>query len=459
MDGKYPLVEQREYGAPRQRGGWLRTRPRRAEEDLPLVAPHQVRVFRVGEEYVEDHGRLGPDAPVVVAASSVTVVDRRVGVPVGVELSLPSAEGGDFTVRVTFHCTVTDAVAAVRDGVTVAEPLLAGYLRAIPGLVEDVGELSLPASAEVRRRIDARLTAYAEMRPPVFSGLTVVPSGIEVLTPAELAEHLRGVEEARLARERDRQLAELRREQALLEERHRQELGTLRSMYEREVSEHELQHELTLEERRNRFVRHQVDEDTALLRGDPAAAYLNAFRSGKLSADVLAERLHAVDSQRADREDARHQLEREHLERRVSFDREDERFHLEREDKRTELARLDDLRERQERREEARRLREEEREWRERRLRAQQELGVMLIDRGLVDDVSPDVRRLFDAVAENRLPSAILTAALASGGDEEAQQGELPRSASGAGAEAGRHEEGCGDDDLGEAVMEERLGD
>lgn len=92
MAENYPLVEQREYARAGKRGGFLSRRVARDDEELPRVAAHHVRVFRVGEEYVEDHGQLRSDDRTVVEASSVTVVDRRVEVPVVVETRIPSAE-------------------------------------------------------------------------------------------------------------------------------------------------------------------------------------------------------------------------------------------------------------------------------------------------------------------------------------------------------------------------------
>ncbi|MFG2625352.1 hypothetical protein [Streptomyces sp. NPDC048473] len=505
MPERYPLVEQRSYGRPLQRGNWLHKRPSRDDDDLPRLAAHQVRVFRAGEDYIEDHGRLGVDDSVVIAASSVTVVDRRAGVPVVVEMRIPSAEAGDFTLRVTFHCTVTDAAAVVRDGVTDVEALLSGYLRSIPGLTEEGSGLPVVESTEVRRRIDARLTAFLDMEPPRVSGLKALPFAVDVLTPEELAAHVREVEETRRAREKDRLqeelekeraraehekrrlLEELRREQALIEEQHRQEQALmeeqhrqqyekLRDQYERGVSADGQDHELMLEAKRNGFVRNQTVEDLRIIGDDPIAADFNAYRNGDISADTLAARLRAAEERRDERGDALREHEREHLERRSALAREDTRLRLERDDRIRELTRKDrredatvqrqenahlrqqereaEQRRRQEEREDTQVQRQEQREWREQVLQAQHDLRVRAISRGHGDDVPVDVGALINSVGEIPQPGAQAPALGQGGGDDVQVQKvtseRLDREAGGADSDSDS------DSDIGDAGMEER---
>ncbi|MFP3988662.1 hypothetical protein U9R90_14350 [Streptomyces sp. E11-3] len=489
MADGYPLVEQRQYGRPLQRGGWFHKRTSRDEDELPRLAAHQVRVFRAGEEYIEDHGQLGGDHSVVIAASSVTIVDRRIGVPVVVEMRIPSAEAGDFTLRVTFHCTVTDAPAVVRDGVTDVEALLFGYLRGIPGLTEEGSDLPIVDSAKARRRIDARLTAYLEMEPPLVSGLRALPFAVDVLTPEELAAHLREVEEARRARAKDRLqeelekeraraehdkrrlLEELRREQALMEEQHRQEFEELRTRYERGVSTEGQEHELGLHARYNGFVRNQTVEDLRIYGDDPIAADFNAYRSGDIDADTLADRLRAAEERRDGRKDTLREQEREYLERQAAVDREESRFRLERGDRIREVSRADtrddvaaqreedrrrweqqreeERRRRQEDREDAQIQRQEQREWRERVIGVQHDLAARAMNRGHGDDVPLDVGALINGVGETPQATA---QALRSGGGDEMQKVNSER----LDLEA---EDTDGDSDIGDAGMEERRGD
>lgn len=334
MAEKYPLVEQREYGRPEKRGGIWRKRMTRGDDELPTVAAHQVRVFRVGEEYVEDHGQLRADDPVVVEASSVTVVDRRIEVPVVVETRIPSAEAGDFTLRDSFYCTVTDPFAVVRDGVTDVEALLLAHLREVPGLTEDGSDLPVVDATAVRARIDARLTAYHEMRPSVVSGIRARHGAVEVLTPEEMSAYVEEMEKARRDRERRRRQEEMEQEaaldralraaelqlkqeeirnlQAMRKERHRQEEETLRTAYERGAGAEQQDYELEIERRRNRFTREEIEQDIKLVGSDPVAADYLAWRNGDISADELSKRLHAAAERWDSRKDDRLRLDREY---------------------------------------------------------------------------------------------------------------------------------------------------
>ncbi|MDR3080180.1 MAG: hypothetical protein LBV60_04500 [Streptomyces sp.] len=428
MAENYPLVEQQAYGRTEKRVGFLGRRPAREEADLPRVAPHQVRVFRVGEEYVEDHGQFRSDDPTVVHASSVTVVDRSIEVPVVVETRIPSAEAGDFTLRTTFYCTVTDPCAVVRDGVTDVEALLLGHLRAVPGLVESGSDRSIVDSLTVRERIEARLTAYHEMRPTAVSGLRARHGMVEVLTPAELADALAKEDEDRRAlawkreREERQQEADLRRtlletelaiEQeklrsltALRKESNRQREKTLRREYERDEAAVDQDHDLTLRARGNRAVRAELAEDYRLVGSDPDSVDFLAYRDGDINADELAQRM-----------ERRRGTDREaELQRRV-FDREEEHWKLERDDRaaalareakrereaigrqeqtrRWDLRREDALRRRTEERSDAERVHLDEREW-AREVKAP--LLQKALDRGLFDSVMNDAGEFINSV-------------------------------------------------------------
>lgn len=291
----------------------------------------------------------------VVGASSVTVVDRRIEVPVVVETRIPSAEAGDFTVRAWFHCTVTDPCAVVRDGVTDVEELLLARLREVPGLTEDGSDLPIVDTAGVRARIDARLTAYHEMRPSVVSGIRARHGVIEVLTPEEMSAYVEEMEKARRERLRRRQQEEMEQEaaldralreaelelkheeirnlQAMRKERNRQEEETLRTGYERGAGAEQQDYELEIERRRNRFTRAEIEEDIKLVGSDPIAADYLAWRSGDISADELSKRLHAAEERWDARKDDRLRLDRDYEMTRRGLDRDDLRWQVEREDR------------------------------------------------------------------------------------------------------------------------------
>ncbi|GAA2940411.1 MULTISPECIES: hypothetical protein [Streptomyces] len=444
MAEKYPLVEQREYGRPDRRGGIWRKRVSRGDDELPRVAAHHVRVFRVGEEYVEDHGQLRADDPVVTGASSVTVVDRRIEVPVVVETRIPSAEAGDFTVRACFYCTVTDPSAVVRDGVTDVEALLLAHLREVPGLTEDGSDLPVVDTAAVRARIDARLTAYHEMRPSLVSGIRARHGSIEVLTPEEMSAHVEEMERARLDRTRrrhqeemeqqaalDRALREaelelkheeIRNLQALRKERNRQEEETLRTGYERDAGAEQQDYELTIERRRNRFTRAEIEDDIKLIGSDPVAADYLAWRNGDISADELSKRLHAAEERWDSRKDDRLRLDRDYEMTRRGLDREDLRWQVEREDRRHELTRNEEreetaaqrheasrrwdlehedrLRQRHEKREDTKEIQRDQHELAKQQLTVRATLGKQAIDRGLFDSTMYDAGAFINSVGD-----------------------------------------------------------
>lgn len=179
----YPLVEERVLDPAPRTGRRFWNQPTRSYDELPRVSAHEVLVYRTGDQYLTDHGVRGPGDETVLNAGSVTVVDCRTAVPVTVGTDVPSAETDGFTVQVAFHCTVTDPVAVVREGVVDVEARLLGYLRALPGLTDVTQEWPLEAGKEVSRRLTARLIAYLEMEPPRIAGLSVGDPYLTVLTP------------------------------------------------------------------------------------------------------------------------------------------------------------------------------------------------------------------------------------------------------------------------------------
>ncbi|BFO22385.1 hypothetical protein SHKM778_87730 [Streptomyces sp. KM77-8] len=303
----------------------------------------------------------------MTGASSVTVVDRRVEVPVVVETRIPSAEAGDFTVRTTFYCTVTDACAVVRDGVTDLEALLLGQLRAVPGLTEDGSDLPVVDSDAVRERIDARLTAYHEMRPAPVSGLEARHGMVEVLTPAELAEDIAKLQEERRQRERDRVRQEWeqetalkrslletelelkreelrnttarhrernRQEEALEEEFGRQSLEKRISSFRHETSAEDQRQGLTRQFERDRYEREQLRQDAELIGSDPILADLQAWRQGDITAEELSRRLQADEERRAGLADRRRRTELEDDLTLRGFERDETRWKVEQDDRR-----------------------------------------------------------------------------------------------------------------------------
>src|SRR5204863_9711802 len=133
-------------------------------------------------------------------------------------------------------------------------------------------------------------------------------------------------ERARAEHEKQQLVETLRREQALMEERHRQEFEQLHSTYEHAASAKGQEHKLTLQGQHNRFIREETAKDLKEIGYEALAADFSAFQRGEISADVLAERLRAAEERRDGREDALREHERERLERQDAFAREETRY-------------------------------------------------------------------------------------------------------------------------------------
>jgi hypothetical protein len=183
----YPIIAGRGLDEARRRGP-LGIRPARREpgEMIRPDAGHHVLVYKVDNTYVMDNGgRDGRDEQ-VIRASHVSVVDMRREAPVMVEFRIPSKDSAEFTVRVTFGCTVTDPITIVRDGITDPRAILTSYLKSYHNVMQMGLEFELDDINAVRRSIDDELTAYRAVVPPHIDGFDVKMASIEVLTPDEV---------------------------------------------------------------------------------------------------------------------------------------------------------------------------------------------------------------------------------------------------------------------------------
>ncbi|MGW7330771.1 hypothetical protein ACWGIU_19670 [Streptomyces sp. NPDC054840] len=435
----YPLVEERVLAPAPRTGRRFWNQPTRSHDELPRVSAHQVLVYRTGDQYLTDHGVRGPGDETVLNAGSVTVVDCRTAVPVTVGTDVPSAETDGFTVQVAFHCTVTDPVAVVREGVVDVESRLLGYLRALPGLTDVTQEWPLEAGKEVSRRLTSRLISYLEMEPPRIAGLSVGDPYLTVLTPQEFADQQRRADEERREREHDRVKEAVRRERALMEHerekerermdaerkalemRHQQELDDLRRSYTQRTDAEDQHYTHSLKRKDNEFERIEAIKDLEDFGTDPANTDVLAQRRGEIGYSELAERQRESDRVRherkreeedrhwesaerrrnADREDLRYTWEREDRHREV--DRQDHRAVLDaaREDQREERAadRDDKLRQRADQREDLLADRAEQRHRADRRDNINQELGRQMINRGLLDNAPLDARAFVERLS------------------------------------------------------------
>jgi hypothetical protein len=371
MTEPYPIVEQRPLDPAQTKGKFFWRKEYREHGELPRPNAHQVFVYRVDGEYVLDSAQRRLDEEQVVRATHVSLVDLTRDAEVIVELAIPSAEADDFTMRVTFVCTVTNAVSVVREGRGDAQTLLRAYLKSHHRIFELGLEYRLLQINDVRRDVNAQVKAFTTLKPPVISGIAVELRSVEVLTPDEYRQ-LMGSRRS-LEYQYELNTTQQRLDHSLTAERqhHDQYLERDRSGHDHRQSTERLAHEQRLEwERvhhsgvvgieqqryeldrladRKAFDRHQRGQDreemTALaeiIRNNPDSALANAYVAGSLDATEMAERL-LVEN--------RYRGEVERTERQAEFDRRHE-------------ARLYEIEHRNEQRRWSREQSREERKWR-----------------------------------------------------------------------------------------------
>ena len=361
MTTPYPIVTEQALDPTPKRGVLGLGQRTRTVAELPRAAAHHRLVYRVpGGHYVmEDQAhRLSDDA--VINATSVSVVDMRPDAEAVVELRMPSADASEFLVRVTFVCTVADPVAVVRNGVNAAA-VLDAYLKGYRKLYEIGLDFATADVNEVRRTMNAHLTAHSRLRPPQVLGMTARLTSVEVTTPQELIEF----EKTRRGTRRG-YLLDSEKEDLEVKLRHQREEGlfTLRDRTgrnQRELDEEKLAWQRADALTKDRSERQQRQEESAFLRGelretaemvrDPTTALMLAYHAGQIDAQELADRLTALERSKHDSEQLA--LERDRDDRRT-----DQAVDRELELARLEQARADARSEREEQRTE--RLRQEE---------------------------------------------------------------------------------------------------
>ena len=327
----YPVAEARTLGEAQRSGPLGFRRPVRGAAEIPDADGHQVLVYRVDGEYVLDSARLRRGDDDVVRATHVSVVDMRAGAPVAVDLSIPSRDAAEFAVHVTFACTVTDPVAVVRDGVH-AGTALRSYLTSHSRIFQLGLGYAVDDVNEVRRDVDAQITAYTTVKPPHLTGISVTLAGVEVLTPDELV----ALERARRGQRHGHRLEREKRNQtrslALDEEEGDHTLQYLRDENQWERDERRTGHRYVAEERdqEHRLRVRAVDDDyqrrkflaTAELVGaDPRDALRLAHTAGEISSEQYAEQLALEHNRRLDREAEREERARQDRIRDTEFDR------------------------------------------------------------------------------------------------------------------------------------------
>jgi hypothetical protein len=252
----YPIIDQRQLTQAARRGLFGIGGYRRDPDHLPVPKAHHVLVYKYGSDYVVESGLGNLDADHVAQVTNVSVVDMRVDKPVTVQAVIPAAAAGQFTVQVTFLCTVRDAVSVVRAGITdMTEPLV-HYVTSHQELFELSQTNEFDEVNYVRKSVTAEIKAYMALRPPAFSGIHVELGNIQVLTPAELEEFER-------ARRAKRQEARKASEEAKIENQlalEKQELEHKLESAREELAELHLQ---VQEARELARLRHEEELDQA----------------------------------------------------------------------------------------------------------------------------------------------------------------------------------------------------
>ncbi|MGW3966495.1 hypothetical protein ACWED2_42230 [Amycolatopsis sp. NPDC005003] len=367
MTESYPIVEQRSLDPAQVKGKFFWRKEYREHGELPRPNAHQVFVYRADGEYVLDSAQRRLDEEQVVNATHVSLVDLTRDAEVIVELAIPCAEAEDFTMRVTFVCTVTNPVSVVREGRGDAQTLLRAYLKSHHRIFELGLKYRLDEVNEVRRDVNAQVKAFTTLKPPVISGIAVELRSVEVLTPDEVRQLMGNRRSLEYQHELD--TTQQRLDHSLTKERqhHDQYLERDRSGHDHLLSSERQAHEQQLEwdrlhhsgvvgieqqryeldrlADRKAFDREQRGHDRAevtalaeIIRENPDSALANAYVAGSLDATDLAERLLTENRHRAEleRTDRQARFDREHEERLYEIERRNEQRRWEREQSREE---------------------------------------------------------------------------------------------------------------------------
>lgn len=297
MTTAYPILERRDLAPVPARGPFGLGRRSRDEDEIPKADAHQVLVYLTEGGLVADHGQLRLDDERVVRARHVSLVDMGRDVPVTIELQIPSAEASDFAVEVTFACTVTDAIRAVRENLD-AQSALRHYLLNH----RRIFQLGLPYKtmqiSQVRIDVGAQITAYTTLRPPVISGLEVTMTSVQVHTPEELTA---------FERKRREQLMDHMVSYEGIDLAHRRE--DLQQAHQRDAELDNQQHAQTIQARaqagrqelerdQSRFARDEAEAAYAAI-GNAHEALIFAHARGQITAKELSELMRADEAAQA----------------------------------------------------------------------------------------------------------------------------------------------------------------
>jgi hypothetical protein len=259
----YPIVAQYELDDPERRGP-LGLVKRRKLEDIPKIKPHEVLVWRVGGRYIVDRRELRAHDDTVVRASSVSVVSVRPDTEVEVSFKIDSQDAAEFTVKVTFICSVLDPVVVVRDGQVNAADALIAYLRGYQDLFNLGLEHPIKEINKVRTEMAIQVKSYMTLRPPKIPGMTITSATVQIETPTVLAD-----------------------------------LGKLTTAQEIELQKQH--HAALLDSNEQSHILDKANRMEAVSR-DPRAAFSVAYVDGGMTSPEYAEQLHQMEEARLQRD-------------------------------------------------------------------------------------------------------------------------------------------------------------
>jgi hypothetical protein len=388
--------------------------PRREASELPLPNAHEVVVYKTAGAYIVDDGRSRPSDDHVVNATNITVVDMREDAPVTVEATIPSAGAAEFVVQVTFLCTVKKPEEVVEAGLRDITASLTHYLIRHQPLFHLGEDYHLDQVTAVRRNVTSEVKAYYSVRPARFRGLDVRLGNIQVMTPDELRtkqrerelEGLLTSEQQQMEHRLSQQKAELeeirrRNEEGFELERHRheqdlaqmqQKLTRLQEQFQQQLQQQKLTHEQMI---RTASFQHAASEAGRLkdaLEADDSE--LTTIFAGAIGERSISE---TTDSLNADRERRREQ-EAEDTLRKEDWEREKARYG----------------------RQFARENRQMEYDLEVQRLKAQAEVVVAAVNRGLADHQNIEY-----LMSELKNVAKQLERASASAQQQETEKGEM----------------------------------
>jgi hypothetical protein len=389
----YPIVSSDHLDPAASRGLFGLGRKRRETSELPRAGAHQVWVYRVEGRYIVNRGERTPRDEDVVRADLVCLVDVGEGVTVTVDLKIPSADGTEFALRVSFACTVIDPAKVVRDNINAERAILA-YLQRDSRLGSLALNYRMDDLTQVRNDVAARIRAYAEVKPPVVPGLMLSFIGLEVPTPREVAEFKAKIRTVGWDKELDNLRRGHRQGDDLDDERHSQELAGRRRRGRHVAEAEDQEHDQILKARQLEQARREVEFAFDSIGGDPLRALIFAQAQGEINAKELAERMVADSQDRVTYARQQHQLDREEDRQEIGWKREDAR--LERQDEREERIEREryDREQRRLKREEKRVRRGEEREDHKRQLDMKLDVLRELAKNGHLDMVNVRVDKL-----------------------------------------------------------------